>query len=401
LLSLAENTPCKQQDVLPSVAVKQLSPEREKSDDELATEVAINSLHHPHLMKALAAYKRRGKQCLIFPWATGGNLRETWVHLDNHKTKNANLVPWAVRQLLGLSAALETLHNMHWRHGDLKPENILRFTNGEGLGTLVIADMGLAKFHSELTGRRDHTSNRFGTLRYEHPEGTASSRRPVSRRSDIWSFGCIVVEFVVWLLYGVDELERFDGAFASFFIADYSHSHKGPRNVVVNPVVIRWIKHMMTRDPRCQEGSVLRDVLELVETRLLVVENSPRERGKAQGQEHEKLWAGGDLPRLVVRQATEPSKSESDLPRVVIRQATEPSKSDSIEAPKYFVRDPTKQDAEENAPSKGRADSKELHSRLQEISKKIDLVGKQRDEELCWDIGANFTGPRDEDARIF
>ena len=121
-------------------------------------------------MKALAAYKRHGKQCLIFSWATGGNLREAWAQLDNHKFRNAKLVPWVVRQLHGLSAALETLHERHWRHGDLKPENILRFTDDDGFGTLVIADMGLAKFHREVTECRDHTSNRFGTLDTSPPK---------------------------------------------------------------------------------------------------------------------------------------------------------------------------------------------------------------------------------------
>jgi serine/threonine protein kinase len=85
-------------------------------------------------MKALAAYKRNGKQCLIFPWATGGNLRETWAQLDSHKFRNAKLVPWVVRQLHGLSAARETLHEMKRRHGDLKPDNIVRFKNDNGFG---------------------------------------------------------------------------------------------------------------------------------------------------------------------------------------------------------------------------------------------------------------------------
>jgi hypothetical protein len=185
-----------------------------------------------------------------------------------------------------------------------------------------------------------------------------------------------VIEFVVWLLYGVDELERFDGAFTSFFIDDYPHSHKGPRKVIINPVVIDWIKHMLTRDPRCQERSVLRDVLKLVKSRLLVVENPPREKGKAKEQEHEVKWA------------------ESEVPRIIIHQATDP------EILKALVQNTETEDTEQNAPSKGRADSKELCSRLQEISKKMELEGDGYLQESSWDAVSNFTGPRDEDARV-
>ena len=312
---------------------------------------------------------------MIFPWATGGNLRETWAQLDNHKFRNAKLVPWVIRQLHGLSAALETLHERHWRHGDLKPENILRFKDDNSFGTLVIADMGLAKFHREVTERRDHTSDRFGTFRYESPESTLASRLPVSRRSDIWSFGCIVIEFVVWLLYGVDELERFDGAFTSFFVADYPHSHKGPRKVIVNPVVVHWIMHMMAHDPRCQERSALRDVLKLVKSRLLVVENPPREKEKVKETQVEIKWV------------------ESEVPRIIIHQASDP------ESLKALVQNTETEDTEQNAPSKGRANSKELCFRLQEISKKMELEGDGYLQESSWDAVSNFTGPRDEDAR--
>ena len=93
-------------------------------------------------MKALAAYKRDGRQSLIFPWAKGGNLRDTWRQLDSPRIGNGKLLSWVLRQLCGLSEALKTLHNLNWRHGDLKPENILRFSGNNGFGNLVIADMG-------------------------------------------------------------------------------------------------------------------------------------------------------------------------------------------------------------------------------------------------------------------
>jgi hypothetical protein len=185
-----------------------------------------------------------------------------------------------------------------------------------------------------------------------------------------------VIEFVVWLLYGVDELERFDGAFTSSFVADYPHSHKGPRKVIINPVVVHWIKHMMTHDPRCQERSVLRDVLKLVESRLLVVESPPKEKEKAKETQREMKWV------------------ESEVPRIIIHQASDP------ETLKAVIKNPEILETEQNAQPKGRADSKELCFQLQKISKKIELEGEEYLQESSWDAVSKFTGPRDEDARV-
>jgi serine/threonine protein kinase len=165
------------------------------------------------------------------------------------------------------------MHDVNCRHGDLKPENILRFEDGEDWGTLVIADMGLAKVHREVTAlRHNGTETLEGTRRYEPPEATLDIQRPMSRRADVWSFGCILLEFIIWLLYGFDELERFHGSFASFF------SVVDGEVAIISPQVAKWIDHMK-RDSRSHTGTAVRVILELVEERLLVVEQLTREEG--------------------------------------------------------------------------------------------------------------------------
>ena len=131
----------------------------------------------------------------------------------------------------------------------------------------------------------------------------------------------------------------------------------------------------MAHDPRCQERSVLRDVLKLVKSRLLVVENPPREKEKVKETQVEIKWV------------------ESEVPRIIIHQASDP------ESLKALVQNTETEDTEQNAPSKDRANSKELCFRLQEISKKMELEGDGYLQESSWDAVSNFTGPRDEDAR--
>jgi serine/threonine protein kinase len=97
----------------------------------------------------------------------------------------------------------EPTSNTNWRHGDVKPGNILRFTdpNSSGwLGTLKLGDLGRARQHNVKTQQRKQgTREKFGSWRYEAPE-TFTALEGRSRLYDIWSFGCVIVDAVIWLL---------------------------------------------------------------------------------------------------------------------------------------------------------------------------------------------------------
>lgn len=213
------------------------------------------------------AYERDGKQSIIFNWAPGGNLRDAWVQLEKQRgiSSSQKLLLWTLTELQGLASALESLHARNYRHGDLKPENILCFeSRGKGeTFTLKLGDLGLAKFHDTPTRqRRQATSMRYATWRYEPPESLIAPRQPMSRRADVWSLGCVVMEFLIWLRYGADELDRFGGSFMAFC------STVG-QDAVVDPVVCRWMDHM-ERDPRCGSGTAIGEVLWMLRRRLLV-----------------------------------------------------------------------------------------------------------------------------------
>ncbi|KAI1124202.1 hypothetical protein F5Y10DRAFT_34090 [Nemania abortiva] len=350
-------------DDLQAVAVKQLSPEFTRPDREAEAQMSIRALNHKHLIKSLAVFKIRGSQTFIFPWAQGGNLRDTWQHLDDLRIRNETLVSWVLHQLRGLSSALRLLHSRSWRHGDLKPENILRFQAHDDLGVLVIADMGLAKFHNRSTReRKSGTGTTYGTLRYEHPEGSMNSIKAVSRRSDVWSFGCVAMEFIIWLLYGYEELERFEGEAASFFCFNQNR-------VKVHPNTIRWSDHMM-RDPRCRSGTALRDLLELIRERLLVFENP----------------AGFEENNCVLGTIFFPSDSVKD--EAVLRSATE--RDDDTHA--------SIQDDGTAVASRGRADSEEL---FEELSAIVKRASPESDSQgLRWNEMGYMAGPKDKTALI-
>jgi serine/threonine protein kinase len=269
----------------------------------------------------------------MFPWADGDSLRDYWVKTPRQTPgPSAELIRQAIEQLRGLADALDCLHyskagqnldgpsngthggqrtipEMRFhdehdeetdyndrsntksiRHGDLKPENILRFMDQRTrLGTLKIADMGLAKQHIVATQDRTHlTSTRYGTVQYEAPEAFGELNGPRSRLYDVWSMGCITLEFIIWLLYGNDELNNFYGQLKGDAQQNCQYfelpSEPGARPEV-HRVVRKWVKAMQETDPECSSNTALGELLQLVQEKLLIVPLPPnRESSTGSGR---------------------------------------------------------------------------------------------------------------------
>jgi serine/threonine protein kinase len=249
----------------------------------------IRGLSHPNLTQGIAAIRRGRERYVMFPWADGGNLRDLWI--DNPEPKvTAGLVRDIIEQLLGMAEALMRLHfwtdQPHVRHGNIKPENILVFPTGDKscIGTLELSDVGSVRDHSARTQLRSRNSgNSYGTVKYEPPESVTKKLSPRSRLSDIWSMGCVTVEFMVWLLYGYEELKEFNAHISGkleepsrFFVVDQieDQGQQGtfPQLVAnVHPAVQACIDHM-SKDKECVGETALGDLLNIVKTKLLVVE---------------------------------------------------------------------------------------------------------------------------------
>ncbi|KAF4842896.1 Cyclin-dependent kinase 2 [Colletotrichum siamense] len=277
----------------------------------------IKGIPNPHLIECLAAIERGRDRYLLFPWADGGSLRDYWENTP-HQTPTHSLVKEALVQLQGLGAALSGLHylglndnsedapddlpHVHTedvaeeynsnsaetsiRHGDLKPENLLWFTERsrgvEGARYLKIADMGLAKRHVVRTQDRSRlTTTTYGTILYEAPEAEpAFGDQPRSRLYDIWSMGCIITEWIIWLLYGNKQLQRFYNDLkgpnhdpkkpVSYYILSNTSLGRQSQEPILHPQVVHWISHIRSKHPECQRKSAINDLLKLVEEKLLV-----------------------------------------------------------------------------------------------------------------------------------
>lgn len=114
---------------------------------------------------------------------------------------------WLWVNLKGVVAALPNVHDpdsdIIGAHFDLKPANILV----DELGNLVLTDYGLIRM--KLRARNGHSSltTPGGDFNYRPPPPIPTNRW--SRKYDIWSLGCIMIEIIIYLRRGKDAVNEF------------------------------------------------------------------------------------------------------------------------------------------------------------------------------------------------
>lgn len=180
-----------------------------------------------HLVPLQLAYKHGHSYFLVFPWADG-NLKEFWKNVPAEPS-SPDCAVWLFRQCYGIARGLRKIHhlgtiptgnlddelpeifaydNKQWgRHGDIKPENILWFENyDEHRDFLVISDFGLTQFNSaDSRSKVPQETVPGATGTYKAPE--LDLDEDISPRYDIWSLGCVFLEFLSWFLLGNDQTE--------------------------------------------------------------------------------------------------------------------------------------------------------------------------------------------------
>lgn len=213
--------------------MKRSSAEKEWRREVEALE-RLNNLHDPAITKALATFKNYGKHYIVFEWAEHGSLRDFWYKNPDPTVLVGDVEAWLIEQCLGIAQALQLLHGhtpirpnsrarVVVRHGDIKPENILVFassltaenqmeTHGSsvskpGLGQLKLADFGLSKFHKSPTEEEVGSSTAFSPT-YRPPEMDIMEAS-IGRSADVWSLGCVFLEFATWYVLGTTGLGAF------------------------------------------------------------------------------------------------------------------------------------------------------------------------------------------------
>ncbi|KAJ4203465.1 hypothetical protein NW759_015141 [Fusarium solani] len=233
----------------------------------------IKDVNNNHLIKNLATCDQI--YCIIFPWAEHGDLKQYW---EEEADRSLPVFIWSIEQLVGLASALRDLHEVNCRHGDLKPSNIFYFKDDGGI--LKIADLGVSKVHSIATDqRKGETATTASTRAYEGPEAYGQTNAPRSRKYDCWSMGCVILEFVIWLLYDQRALDGFHLSRDSEWNSFYRPKKHGPasddqktewwENMERHPKVDEVIK-LLHEDTRVS-GTALEELINLVDSKILLI----------------------------------------------------------------------------------------------------------------------------------
>jgi serine/threonine protein kinase len=182
------------------------------------------------------------------------------------------LVPGTVTDI---SVAVEDY--LYGRHGDLKPENILWSNEIKGvdpMGVLQIADFGLGRFHGRASRSQMLAKSSIASPTYEPPEIPLNEK--VSRAYDIWSLGCVILEYITWRLGGkplLGEFERLrlvdggDDITNDKFFTVINYNKPG-QDAVVRREVLDWIQ-ILLQHPRC--SGAMSQLLAIVRDDMLVI----------------------------------------------------------------------------------------------------------------------------------
>lgn len=234
-----------------------------------------------HIIQFFETFSQGNKTYIMFPWAEGGDLDNFWKNKDP-EARSPQLALWCLQQMLGLAEALEFLHNQigaqtNFRHGDLKPGNVLHFLTGGQYGILKIADFGISRIHDVATLQRQGiaTTTRATTPSYQAPEATFKDR-PRSRKFDIWSLGCIFLEFTIWFVRNWKAVEDFSSSRkATTAEDDMAHFYERKGSTRVHPAVVENITSLK-RVAQSAQGTAFGKVLEIIESDLLRIEVEDR-----------------------------------------------------------------------------------------------------------------------------
>jgi serine/threonine protein kinase len=240
---------------------------------------------------------------ILFPYAEHGDL-EHFLHCGALPKVNASKDQWRsefavfsrkdrrakmvdlLKQCAGLAHGIEWLHGgitvqktanqVFCAHMDLKPSNILiKKSNVSDVGQWMISDFGISAFTESSGGPR----KKYGTIRdyyqdvtlnthHRRSEGTYQApevcyprdfphsekvgRRAGGRKSDIWSFGCILSEVLAFALgerelvtnFQTHRFERSGAAINFLFHSRKSSMQLHPTNAQsyeIRPAVTQWL----------------------------------------------------------------------------------------------------------------------------------------------------------------
>ena len=159
----------------------------------------LATLNHPNIATLFGFEKQGGLLALVMELVEGETLHE----YQRRAAGPGRTLPLA--EVIGIARqivhALDTAHEKGIVHRDLKPANVKLTPDGVvkvldfGLAKAIVSDVDQDSLHTHTQAPRETGPNVvMGTAAYMSPEQARGL--PLDRRTDIWSFGCVVFEML-------------------------------------------------------------------------------------------------------------------------------------------------------------------------------------------------------------
>ncbi|MBA0617993.1 hypothetical protein Godav_027393, partial [Gossypium davidsonii] len=176
------------------VAVKVLNESKGNGEDFMNEVASISRTSHVNIVTLLGFCFERSKRALIYEFMPHGSL-DKFIYSQGSNNQSCRLEWKTLYDIaLGIARGLEYLHqgcNTRILHFDIKPHNILLDNNF----CPKISDFGLSK----LCERKESVISMAcarGTVGYIAPEVFCRNFGGVSYKSDVYSYGMMVLEMV-------------------------------------------------------------------------------------------------------------------------------------------------------------------------------------------------------------
>ncbi|KAK7920290.1 protein kinase domain-containing protein [Apiospora marii] len=193
-------------------------PEISRSDFKKELKANRSIPRNERIIPLLLAFEHRGNLCLLFPWTELGDLKAIWKEHSSprhdgptgQQVSHAELhsSQWILRECLGIASAVAYIHDLGPHcllHADIKAENILGFLD-RGSVILKLADFGYSKVVGSASAEVA-VKGMAHTKTYRAPE--YDIQKTVTTKFDVWSLGCLFLDFVTWDLMGYNEIIEF------------------------------------------------------------------------------------------------------------------------------------------------------------------------------------------------
>ncbi|PHT27980.1 hypothetical protein CQW23_32399 [Capsicum baccatum] len=177
------------------VAVKVLRDSKGKGEEFINEIGTIGRIHHVNVVRLVGFCADGFRRALIYEYLQNDSL-ERFILPVSSNPDSVSVISWNKLQhiALGTARGIEYLHqgcDQQILHFDIKPQNILLDHNLNP----KICDFGQAKLCSKEKSAVTMTAAR-GTIGYIAPEVLSRNFGKVSHKSDIYSFGMLLLEMV-------------------------------------------------------------------------------------------------------------------------------------------------------------------------------------------------------------